>query len=65
MSVTCKLCGKEITQPRSAWREAVGWVSPNGAKAMTGAHQTGQLAHEECVALQRAGVAVEQTSLWK
>lgn len=63
MSVVCKLCGYPIEDTRSAWRESVGWVSPNGAKAMTGAHQTGELAHAECVASIRVGVNVAQESL--
>ena len=59
----CKVCGKPITQPRSAWRESIGWVSPSGAKGMTAAHQTGELAHAECVALLRSGVNLEQRAL--
>lgn len=59
----CKLCGLPIEDPRKAWREACGWVSPNGAKAMTGATQTGELAHAECVTMLRAGVNVEQQTL--
>lgn len=62
MSVTCKLCGRMIEQPRSAWREAVGWVSPIGAKGMTAEHKTGELAHAECIALLKAGVNVAQES---
>lgn len=61
--VVCKLCGKPIEMPRLAWRESIGWVSPDGAKAMTGAKQTGELAHEGCISLLRAGVAFEQESL--
>ena len=61
--MTCKLCGKPITEPRHAWRESVGWVSPVGAKGMTLATQTGQLAHSECVNLLRLKVPVAQESL--
>jgi hypothetical protein len=61
--LVCKLCGQPISSLRSAWRESAGWVSPHGAKAMTGAHQTGALAHAECVASIRAGVSVAQESL--
>lgn len=59
----CKLCGKPIDLLSQAWREQVGWVSPHGAKAMTGAEQTGELAHAECIALLRAKVRVGQGSL--
>lgn len=59
----CKLCGREIDNPRQAWREQTGWVSPVGAKAMTGAQATGELAHAECVSLLRSGVAIGQDSL--
>lgn len=38
--MTCKLCGREITEPKKAWREHIGWVSPRGAKGMTGASNT-------------------------
>lgn len=61
--LTCKLCGDPIDEVRDAWRESCGWVSPNGAKAMTGAQQTGELAHAACVASIRAGVSVGQESL--
>ena len=60
---SCKLCGRPIDNVRDAWRESAGWVSPNGAKAMTGAHQTGELAHATCVAAIRSGVNVSQESL--
>ena len=61
--MTCKLCGREIESPRQAWREQVGWVSPHGAKSMTGAEQTGFLAHAECVSLLRSKVAIKQEAL--
>jgi hypothetical protein len=61
--IACKLCGKEIEQPRQAWREAVGWVSPIGAKGMTAERKTGELAHAECISLLRAGVDVRQETL--
>lgn len=61
--LVCKLCGSEIESVKDAWRESAGWVSPHGAKAMTGAHQTGALAHAECVTSIRAGVNVAQESL--
>ena len=61
--LVCKLCGQPISSLRAAWRESVGWVSPNGAKAMTGATQTGELAHAACVTLIRSGVNVAQESL--
>ena len=60
---TCKLCGGPIDAVRRAWRESVGWVSPNGAKAMTCAAQTGGLAHAECVSLLKAGVSLGQERL--
>ena len=63
MAAVCKLCGRPIESPRQAWREQIGWVSPVGAKAMTGARPTGEQAHAECVAQLRAGVAVGQDSL--
>ena len=61
--VLCKICGRPIDQLRQAWKEQVGWVSPHGAKSMTGAKATGELAHAECVSLLRSGVAVGQDSL--
>lgn len=61
--IVCKLCGQEIEQPRAAWREAVGWVSPVGAKGMTAEQKTGELAHAECISLLRAGVSVKQETL--
>jgi hypothetical protein len=61
--IVCKLCGKTIESPRQAWKESVGWVSPNGAKAMTGAHSTGEFAHAECVSLLKLGISVEQEAL--
>lgn len=61
--IACKLCGKEIVSPRTAWKEQTGWVSPVGAKGMTLAHPTGDLAHAECVNLIRLGVDVKQESL--
>ena len=61
--IRCKLCGREIERPRQAWREAVGWVSPRGAKGMTAESKTGELAHPECISLLRAGVDVRQESL--
>lgn len=47
--IRCKLCGREITEPKKAWREHLGWVSPIGSKSMTGARNTGELAHPECI----------------
>lgn len=61
--IRCELCGREIDQPKSAWRQSVGWVSPNGAKSMTGAMQTGKLAHATCVVRLREGFNVHQESL--
>jgi len=58
--IRCKLCGNEITKPRHAWKESIGWVSPAGAKAMTLAHPTGELAHQECISLAKVGVHVGQ-----
>jgi len=60
--IICKLCGNPIHQPRQAWKEQIGWVSPHGAKSMTGAWQTGELAHPECINLLRAKVPIEQES---
>lgn len=62
-AVTCKLCGKPIEDLHSVWREQIGWVSPNGAKSMTGAQQTGELAHSECINLLRARVPIRQEAL--
>jgi hypothetical protein len=59
----CSFCEKEITDQRRAWRESVGWVSPDGAKAMTLSHQTGALAHPECIVSAKAGVHVDQQTL--
>ena len=61
--MTCKLCGREIANPNQAWREQTGWVSPKGAKSMTGAHPTGELAHPECISLVRAHVSVTQEAM--
>ena len=61
--MTCKLCGRPLENVRQAWREQMGWVSPKGAKSMTGAKPTGELAHPECVSLLRSRVAVGQDSL--
>ena len=61
--MTCKLCGREITETKKAWREHIGWVTPKGAKGMTGAHNTGALAHPECITLLRAKIGIEQTNL--
>jgi hypothetical protein len=58
--MTCKLCGRPIENVRQAWKEQTGWVSPHGAKSMTGAHTTGELAHAECVSLLRSKVSPEQ-----
>ena len=58
--MVCKLCGQPIENVRQAWREQTGWVSPVGAKAMTGAVATGELAHAVCVSLLRSGVSAEQ-----
>lgn len=62
--LTCKLCGGEIHRPRRAWRESLGWVSPDGAKSMTLAVQTGALAHEECINLAKAGIPITQIALF-
>jgi hypothetical protein len=59
----CSLCGKPILNPRRAWRESKGWVSPDGAKGMTLAKPTGQVAHAECVSLAKHGVSPEQGKL--
>jgi hypothetical protein len=61
--IRCELCSQEIEEPKSAWRQSVGWVSPNGAKAMTGATQTGKLAHATCVVRLREGLNARQESL--
>ena len=61
--MVCKLCGRPIDSPRSAWKESKGWVSPHGAKGMTLAKPTGELAHPECVQLLKVGVNIEQSSL--
>lgn len=63
MSNVCKLCGKPIEVMRTAWREQTGWVSPVGAKGMTLAKPTGDLAHAECISLLRLGVNVDQETL--
>ena len=59
----CSMCGRPIENPRRAWRESTGWVSPDGAKGMTLAQQTGKLAHAECVSLAKHGVSVGQQRL--
>ena len=61
--LVCKLCGEIIVRPKEAWREQTGWVSPVGAKAMTGAHPTGELAHDHCVVALREHVNVGQQKL--
>lgn len=61
--ILCKLCGREITDPRRAWKESTGWVNPTGAKGMTLAHPTGELAHDECVNLLRLKVPINQERL--
>ena len=60
--MVCKLCGQQIENVRQAWKEQTGWVSPKGAKSMTGATATGELAHPECISLLRSKVAVGQGS---
>lgn len=59
----CKLCSQPIESVRHAWKEQTGWVSPVGAKGMTLAHATGDLAHAECISLLRLGVNVDQQTL--
>ena len=61
--MTCKLCGRSIDVLAQAWKEQIGWVSPHGAKSMTGAKPTGEVAHPECISLLRSGVAVRQETL--
>lgn len=63
LRLRCSLCNRELDDPREAWRESAGWVSPRGAKGMTGAHQTGRLACSTCITAIRAGVAPTQTEL--
>lgn len=61
--IVCKLCGNPILEPRDAWREAIGWVTPVGAKGMTGEHKTGELAHPECIAKLRLNISPAQESI--
>ena len=61
--MTCKLCREPIAVLAQAWKEQVGWVSPHGAKSMTGAKATGEVAHPECISLLRSGVSVRQETL--
>lgn len=61
--IRCALCGEAITEPRKAWKQQIGWVNPRGAKAMTGAKQTGELAHPECIVRLRLKMPAAQGTL--
>lgn len=61
--IACKLCGQPVADPRDAWREAIGWVTPRGAKGMTAERKTGELAHPECIGKLRLGISPEQDSI--
>lgn len=49
----CVHCGEAISNPKTAWKEMRGWVSPEGAKGFTQAKPTGRLIHESCMAVFR------------
>lgn len=54
--MNCARCHKPIEEPRKAWKEMKGWVSPTGAKGFTQAQPTGRLMHESCLVLERSGI---------
>lgn len=60
---TCALCHRPIEDPRSVWKQMAGWVSPHSAKGMTQSQPTGAVAHAECIALLKSGIALEQETL--
>lgn len=65
--MTCALCGQEILgdDRRAAWKQMVGWVSPQGSKAMTATKPTGALAHATCIVrLKNKMPPVEQSTLF-
>jgi hypothetical protein len=65
--VNCSLCGRPmetLEEERNAWKQMVGWVSPKGSKAMTGAKPTGARAHATCIVRLRHGLSIEQSSLF-
>lgn len=59
----CALCQQEVFEPKKAWKQMVGWVSPHGSKAMTQTHPTGAVAHAECIVALKQGVSVTQERL--
>lgn len=61
--IRCALCRQPIEDPRKAWKQQVGWVSPVGSKAMTGAEATGELAHPECIVRLRMKMPAAQGTL--
>lgn len=65
--IVCKLCRIPIVGDdlRTAWKESAGWVRPKGADSMVGRHDTGELAHADCILKLRHGVdpAATQGSL--
>lgn len=65
--MNCSLCGKPmetLEDEKRAWKQMVGWVSPKGSKAMTGAKPTGARAHDTCVLRLRMKLSIEQESLF-
>jgi hypothetical protein len=60
---TCVLCGEPMLSTRNAWKEVTGLVHPRTNDRMVSRRQTGRMAHPECVAKVRAGVAVRQEAL--
>lgn len=59
----CARCNEEIGEPRKAWKEMKGWVSPEGAKGFTLAEPTGRMMHATCLTLEKSGVRTGQETL--
>ena len=61
--LACKECGAELTNLRTAWKEATGYVSPHGADSMIGRRNTGRFICPDCALKIRHGLPIGQQVL--
>jgi hypothetical protein len=70
MSQVCAFCGRLAENPRSLYREVIGWARPGkGAGGQSGSSlvlrkDTGAVAHSSCIEAAKHGLHVDQDSLW-
>lgn len=58
VNYSCVECGMPIEDPRKAWIQVVGYVSPKGKDSMIGRRDTGNLICVPCITRLKAGLPI-------